>query len=189
MVTRPLLSSFEWKLDHNSTTEGQVFYVMDRSGLFAVVQLVYSSMNTWAHNLQISARIHLPSGLKKSLSFSHSASTFKITKDRLSCECHPIGKVTKHETGLGYNIHFKADGIDINLQLVATDGAVQLKPHQFTQDESGGSLKSSIIPHATVTGNIIVEGDSYDIVGSGAMVLGISFLTILKLVKTHLKTL
>jgi hypothetical protein len=59
------------------------------------------------------------------------------------------------------------DDVDVNVVFTAVDGAVQIKDgqHFYKADESAGSVKAHFIPRATVTGKIVVAGQTHDAAG------------------------
>lgn len=165
---------YRWILKSSSTTQGQVFYVMAKNGALMVLQLVYSSMNSWSHSVQAGCRIHIPGQPPKTLNVSLGASAMQISPDKLSVTANPIA--ITHTAPLTFHLTYKKDDVDVNVDFACVGSDVCFnggdeKWHKATRE--GGFIKAHFIPRASVSGTIKVGDITHDAHGVGSAVFAV----------------
>lgn len=172
------LDALKWKLEPASTTEGQTFYVTTNEGLFAFVQVVYSSINSWSPSVQITARVYTPDGNKKVINKTVGGPALELSADRLSLKCDTAE--LKYKEGSHprpfYHIVFSVVPdllIEIEFESIV-DVFHTAKDHGKRlfdeEDPTIGYISSQLIAKANVKGQIVVDGKVHDAAGFGAFV-------------------
>ncbi|KAI8925257.1 oxidative stress survival, Svf1-like protein [Entophlyctis helioformis] len=167
--------AFKWVVNLSGSTEGQQFYFITDSGVVGFVQLVYSTMNSWSHSTQITARIYLPDNTIKCKAPSGNAGGFKLSDDRLSVSASGIISIT-HKPDAGgpapsYKITFNSPGeIDIDIDVAGLVKPLQLdggKRFHSPGNEANGYIAARFVAKTKISGKIVVDGKSYDAAGYG----------------------
>ncbi|KAJ3254860.1 putative cell survival pathways protein [Boothiomyces macroporosus] len=157
------LKDLEFSNSVPSAADGPTFYLTTDSGYYILIQMIYSSMNSWSHSIQIACRIHGPNGYKKTKTESKGASDFKMSSDKLSADCKPMS--VKY-----IEVSFDDGDIVMNFQVVSL-GTVRIGSgkHLFGKSEDKGYVKSAHIPKAIATGTLKVDGKTIDLKGHGCI--------------------
>ena len=162
---------FKWEIPEASVTLGPTFYVHADS-MFVLMQMVYSTMNSWSPSVQITARVYGSNGEKKFSTISESSTGFEVSDDWLSAKCGPmtIDRVAGDE--LKYRVVF--DTPDLKLDIVhwceVAPFLVGTGLHPFIENEPElGFVRSSFVPRATSVGKVILDGVETAIQGRGCL--------------------
>ncbi|KAH6575473.1 hypothetical protein BASA50_005485 [Batrachochytrium salamandrivorans] len=168
------LDSLKWVQKPSGATESQTFYFTTHSGIYAFVQLVYSSMNSWSPFAQVTSRVYMPDGTKKVTSSSASGASLQLSSDRLSAECTPISikyLADAATPGPSYHVTFESLPdllIDVDVSALVEAYQINDGTHYFdSENPSSGYISTRIMPKAKVTGMIVVDGVSHDAAGHG----------------------
>ncbi|KAI9033352.1 oxidative stress survival, Svf1-like protein [Hyaloraphidium curvatum] len=159
----------KWVLEPSFATEGQTFYLNLDDGSFALLQMVYSTMGLTA-SVQTSCRVYRPStGMNKMKTASHWASVAEFSEDKMSVR----GSVVNFEfdpAKFGYRVTADIDGeVQFDFEFVFVGGGITTKTY-FNETEDTGYIFHKLVPRATVTGSITVDGEKIDAAGTGFFV-------------------
>lgn len=158
---------FKWTLPVSHTTIGPTCYVTSENGIFILIQMVFSSLNSWSPSVQLTARIYGPNGLKKVALISESGANLNLSKDKLSSECGPMA-FKFLDDGLGYKVSYNTHDFKIDFTVKAIGGGFQTEDghHYFIdQKPSKGWVKSKFIPRGFTSGTCCIDGVDHNIKG------------------------
>ena len=119
------VNELKWNITNPSSNDGETFYLYCDNGYFLLLQIMYSTMNSWQHSIQISCRIHGPDSYKKAVTWSKYAADFSLSADKLSVKCDPF-KITRIKD-LDYNVKVKSNDIDLDINLESISGGFRTK--------------------------------------------------------------
>ncbi|EGF79422.1 hypothetical protein BATDEDRAFT_89507 [Batrachochytrium dendrobatidis JAM81] len=172
--TKVPLDNLKWVLEPSFTTEAQTFYITAHNGIFALFQLVYSSINSWSPSVQITARVYMPDGVKKIKSVSLAGSALELSADKLSATCSNMTityKADASTVGPSYIVKLDVSPellVEFNMDAVVE--AYQInegKAYFDPETPATGYVASRIMPKGKVSGMIVVDGIMHDAAGHG----------------------
>ena len=110
----------------SSSTHAKTFYITLADSTFLLLQLVYSTMNSWSHSVQATLRIYpaLDSKkgvVKKAKTVSLGASDFHLSKDQYSVETGTLN-IDCLDGGQKFHLFYKDDEGGLGLDAIFVVG-------------------------------------------------------------------
>ncbi|KAJ3282194.1 putative cell survival pathways protein [Rhizoclosmatium sp. JEL0117] len=158
----------KWQMMGSGATETMTFYMALEGGVFAFVQMAYSTLGL-SPNVGLTCRIYLPDGTKDGKTINHTSSAFKLSNNNLSASCGEEMAITYNPETRGYAVKFVLSK-DTMIDVVYTplepafkigDGRVV-----FGKGSKDGFVQAQFMPKATVEGTMMCLGRSVE-VGKG----------------------
>ncbi|RIA96902.1 oxidative stress survival, Svf1-like protein [Glomus cerebriforme] len=158
----------EWTLASGSSTETQTFYLATNEGHFAFVQMIHSNIGLWNPTIQFTSRF-FGGGINtfKSVNMSN----FKLSPDRRSATADNMSIVLNPECNK-YTVTLKHKELIVSFDFELIDRGFKIGEGKtyFGQDKSTGFVEHKFWPKGNVKGNIIVDGQAFDVTGVGLFV-------------------
>ncbi|KAI9098875.1 oxidative stress survival, Svf1-like protein [Phlyctochytrium arcticum] len=164
--------SLKWVLT-SGATEANTFYLHTHTGDMVLVQIAYSSLNSWSPSVQVSASFHgSDNKTKKRYTANISGSSLTVASDGISVTCENLTSVYNKDTQ-SFHVTLKAaPALVVDLVFKATDGITSTGkvPFKKALGDAEGYVSSQFIPRATVTGTLFIDGKMHDATGLGLFV-------------------
>lgn len=110
----------QWNLHASaSSTHAKTFYFLLQDSTFILIQLVYSTMNSWSHSVQATMRVYRKDGTKKSKTVGLGASDFHLSNDNLTVDTGVL-KIECLDPTNGTKFHITYNDPESGLKLDAT---------------------------------------------------------------------
>ena len=171
MENKVEIEEFKWEPPVSSANIGPTFYITTDK-LFILLQMIYSTVNTWSPSIQLTARVYGQDGTKKFSTLSESTSNFITSDDLYSASCGPMSVTKIDGEKLEYRVKFDTPDLKIDILHTAVSEAFKLGTGQHFYDdnnEEAGYIKSKFIPRANAVGMIILDGQEIDCNGTSCL--------------------
>ncbi|KAI8619477.1 oxidative stress survival, Svf1-like protein [Chytriomyces sp. MP71] len=166
------VDDFKWQLEYpTAATEALTFYLTTDSGLYVLVQMVYSTMGL-SPSVQTTCRIYGPNNSKFAQTLTPATESFFVSTDRLSVTCAPFS-ITHDSATRGYTVRARFDAdtsVDATFLPPRAEGEyVRLNEGKalFHETEVEGYIEAAFMPKAHVEGNVVFQGTRFDASGEG----------------------
>lgn len=156
------VEEFKWEIPVSSTNVGPTFYVTTDK-MFVLLQMIYTTINSWSPSVQLTARVYGVDGTKKFSTISESASSFIMSQDSYSANCGPMAvtKLQDDNGNLVYQVTYDTPELKVDITHTSLSKSFQLGTGQHLfddNDQDQGYVKSKFLPRAKAVGKIIVDG-------------------------------
>ncbi|KAJ8660422.1 hypothetical protein O0I10_003880 [Lichtheimia ornata] len=164
----------DWTCASGSSTENQVFYVTTKTGGFAFVQLIYSSIGIWNPTISFTCRFYDPATKTNAFKNINQAYQFELSEDRRSVKTE-FFNITLDPTQSTYKVQITHPDLVVSLEFTRIDKG--FKVGEGRTYLGGGDLNSAagfvshkFWPRATAKGTFIVDKVLHEVEGDGMFI-------------------
>ncbi|KAI7874985.1 oxidative stress survival, Svf1-like protein [Lichtheimia hyalospora FSU 10163] len=164
----------EWTCASGSSTENQVFYVTTKTGGFAFVQLIYSSIGIWNPTISFTCRFYDPGNGVNTFKNINQAYQFELSEDRQSVKTE-FFNITLDPTRTTYKVQITHPELVVSLDFKRVGDGFKVgegKTYLGGGDQStaAGYVSHKFWPRAEAKGTFIIDKTLHEVDGDGMFI-------------------